>query len=181
MKKFNWFLVIGMVIGTLYYVIFEYDSERLLAYLCSMPLLCFPLLLSKTKFKLGSKELFNYYLFIFLAYFLGCVVNLYKITWWYDIFVHFYSGFFTFFVALFILDKVNIGKVSIGFKMFFSFLVVMMIAGVWELFEFAVDRLLDLNLQHYLDTGVSDTMMDMLVAFIGGILSIVGYYIVKRK
>ena len=60
------------------------------------------------------------------------------------------------------------------------FLVVMSVACLWELFEFASDTLLGMNLQHS-NNGVMDTMIDILVAFIGGILSSIGYYIVKKK
>ena len=181
MKKFNLGLVIGMIIGTLYYAIFQYDSERLLTYLAVIPVVGAPLLLNKTKFKLNEQEMCCYYVFVFMAYFLGCVVNLYNMTWWYDKFVHFISGIFTFMVGLIILDKFNVDKDNFCFKMFFSIGVVALIALLWELFEFGVDSLLGMNLQHNKDTGVNDTMVDMLVAFSGGILSIGGCYVIKRE
>ena len=179
MKKINLGLIIGMI-GTLYYVVFKFDSDRILTYLAIIPLILFPLILVKSKFKLGVKELFVYYIFIFLSYFLGSVVNLYNTTDWYDVLVHFCSGFFSFFSGLFIIDKIGIGKKSLLFRIFFSFLVVMSIAGLWELFEFGCDILLGTNLQHS-DIGVMDTMIDVLVAFIGGILSSGYYYFVNRR
>lgn len=180
MKKINWLLIVSMIVGTLYYVIFQFDSERILTYLAVIPVIGAPLLLKNTKFKLDTRELCCYYVFIFFADFLGCVVNLYNTTWWFDILIHFCSGIFTFMGGLFILDKIEIGKDSFWFRMFFSICVVTFIALLWELFEFGADCLLDLDLQHNIDSGVMDTMVDMLVAFGGGILSIVGC-LIKRK
>jgi len=180
MKRINWLLVVSIIIGTLYYGIFRYNSDRILTYLSVIPVLGAPLLLVKSKFKLGISELFGYYLFVFMAYFLGCVVNLYNTTDWYDVFVHFCSGIFTFFVGLFIFNRINVCEGNLLFKMFFSFLMVMSIASLWELFEFGADNLLGMNLQHNKDTGVMDTMMDMLAAFGGAVVSIVGYYLVKK-
>lgn len=181
MKKLNLLLVISMVIGTLYYGIFKFNSDRILTYLAVIPVALAPLVLVKSKFKLGVKELCGYYIFVFMAYFIGCVSNLYNTTEWYDIFVHFCSGVFSFFVGLFIIDRLDIGSNNLLFRIFFSFLVVMAGASLWELFEFGADTLLDMNLQHSSDTGVMDTMIDVLVAFIGGTLSSASYYIAKRK
>ena len=180
-KKINWLLVIGMIIGTLYYVVLEYDSDRILTYLAVIPVLVAPLLLKKTKFKLSDRELCCYYVFVFMADFIGCVANLYNTTEWYDVFVHFCSGIFTFGVGLFILDKINIGKDNFGFKMFFSIGVVALVAVVWELFEYGADVLLRLDFQHNVDTGVDDTMVDMLAAIVGGLLSIVGCYVINKR
>lgn len=55
----------------------------------------------------------------------------------------------------------------------------MSVASLWELLEFGSDILLGTNTQHN-DTGVIDTMIDVLVVFIGGILSCIGYYIKKK-
>lgn len=181
MKKINWLLIISMIIGTLYCVIFNYDSDRLLTYLAVIPVLGMPLLLNKSKFKLNAKELCCYYVFVFMADFLGCVVNLYNTTEWYDVLVHFCSGIFSFLVGLFIVDKLDVGKVSFVFKILFCLGIMALIALGWELFEYGADCFLDLNLQHSNKTGVNDTMIDILVAFVGGILSSIGYYIRDNK
>lgn len=181
MKKMNLLMIVSMIIGTLYYLVFKFNSDRILTYLAIIPVIIAPLVLVKSKFKLGGKELCSYYIFVFMAYFIGCVVNLYNTTNWYDVFVHFCSGIFSFFAGLFIIDRLDIGKVNLLYRVFFSFLVVMSVASLWELFEFGADSLLGMNLQHSSDTGVMDTMIDILVAFIGGILSSFSYYIVKKN
>ena len=96
MKKVNLLLVTSMIIGTLYYVIFKFDSDRILTYLAIIPLILFPLVIVKSRFKLRTKELFYYYLFIILSYFLGSVVNWYNTTDWYDVLVHFFLVFLIF-------------------------------------------------------------------------------------
>ena len=99
----NKLLLILMNIGTVIVAIFEFsnqDFSRLITFVAIFPVLLVPFLLNKTKFKLNEFEICMYYLFIFLAEFLGCVVNLYNIILWYDLFVHFLSGIFTFVKAV---------------------------------------------------------------------------------
>lgn len=179
-KKFCFGFVVLMVIGTLYFGIFQYDSSRILTYLAVIPVLGAPVLVWKTKFCLGDKELCCYYLFVFLAYFLGCVVNLYQYIWWYDSLVHFFSGIFSFGVGLFLVDKLEKVQVDAGFLLFFCLCFVMFVAGIWELFEFGADSLLKMNLQHAKETGVGDSMIDMISALCGGFFSI-GVYVKAKK
>lgn len=180
-KKINLTLILVMLIGTLYFVLFSYDGSRLLTYLAVVPVLAAPCIFCKIKYRLRDFELLIYYIFIFLADFLGCVVNLYNLVGWYDLFTHFLSGIFTFWIGIFILDKIQFRGKNILFELFFSISVVMLVASVWEFFEFGADILLDMDLQHHMDTGVVDTMTDMLVAFLGGILSIGGYYLLQKR
>ena len=44
------------------------------------------------------------------------------------------------------------------------------------MFEFGMDSITGSNLQHNLDTGVADTMWDMIAAFVGGFISSLIYY-----
>lgn len=180
LKKISFILIFIMVIGTIYFGIFQYDSSRILTYLAVIPVLGVPLLLKRTRYKLDDNEMLCYYLFVFMADFLGCVINLYNITWWYDIVVHFCSGIFTFLVGLFLLNKFNIMESDIKFRLLFSFCVVITVAGLWELFEFLSDVILGMDLQHNIETGVNDTMIDMLSASCGGIVSMVAYKILKK-
>lgn len=180
MKKLNVLLLIMMIIGTLGCVLFWYDSSRLLTYLLVIPVLMAPFFLMKTKFKLSSSELFWYYLFIFFSDFLGCVVNLYNTVSWYDTVVHFSSGIFTFLVGLFIFNRIDKGDTNVWIKAIFGISVVCLIAVMWEIFEFGSDVILGLNLQHSSDTGVVDTMVDMIAALGGGMVSLV-YYLVRSK
>ena len=43
----------------------------------------------------------------------------------------------------------------------------MAVAGLWELGEYAISLLTGRDVQHAIDTGVGDTMQDMLVCMLG--------------
>lgn len=171
MKKYqilNLFLTILIILGTIYFAIFRYESSRLLTYLAIIPLLLAPFLLKKTKYKLTPKEHLLYLFFIWLAYFLGCVVNLYNKISWFDTFVHFLSGIFTFYIGILITTKKE-EKASISFAYLFCLSFTMLIAGLWEIFEFTMDQFLSLNLQHSTTQGVTDTMKDIIAALLGSL------------
>lgn len=178
MKKLNVLLVVSMIVGTICCSLFWYDSSRLLTYLLVIPVLIAPIFLRKTNFRLSSVELFWYYLFIFFADFLGCVVNLYNTVSWYDTVVHFSSGLFTFFVGLFVFNRLDKKFSNIWIKAIFGLSVVCLVAVIWEIFEFGSDILLGLDLQHNTDTGVVDTMIDMISALGGGMIGTV-YYLIR--
>ena len=176
----NFCLVVVMVVGTLISCVFYYCPNLVFHYVLMIPLLLFPFLLWGSKFQLGNLELFYYYSFLFFSYFLGFILDFYNKIFWYDIFVHFMSGFLSFKIGRFILERLSIGQNHFWFRMLFCLSVVMFVAGAWELFEYGVDYFLGLDLQHHIDTGVVDTMEDILVAFLAGILSIVGHFLYRK-
>ena len=90
-------------------------------------------------------------LFLYLAYPLGSVVDLYAAIYGFDKFVHTLSGVFvsTLCLALFLALKPDH---EIRRK---------------EICEYGVHALTGRDVQHVLDTGVSDTMQDMIVCMIG--------------
>ena len=51
----------------------------------------------------------------------------------------------------------------------------LLIASLWEFLEYGADTFMHLNVQHNIETGVSDTMEDMLVAFLGSIIVALTY------
>ena len=53
-------------------------------------------------------------------------------------------------------------------------------ACIWEIAEFSIDQLTASNLQHNLDTGVVDTMEDMICGTVGGIIFST-YMLLKNK
>ncbi len=117
-----------------------------------------------------------YIIFVFFAQFLGSVVGLYSTIYWFDSFVHFCSGILTGVLAITILfwfkkydDK------SILFNIFFMIAFSLMVASLWEFYEFTSDKILNGDTQKVLETGVGDTMKDMIVAFLGSILTAIYY------
>jgi hypothetical protein len=78
------------------------------------------------------------------------------------------------------------------FTAFFSMLFASFCGLLWEIVEFVLDGLLDVNLQQYRDieTGatligraaVVDTMKDLIVDVLGAIaICVIGYFLIKRR
>ena len=180
-KLLNKILLIIMNIGTIIVAILNFTNNnysRVMTFVAIFPLLLIPFIINKTKLKLSDKEIFLYYLFILLADFIGCVCNLYNNVSWYDIFVHFLSGMFTFVLATIIYRMISNDNNKL-LKILFCLGIVALIAITWEVFEFSIDSLAHTNLQHNQDTGVIDTMQDMIVATLGGIISSIYIWIKK--
>ncbi len=134
------------------------------------------------KLNINDEMEFIYIIFIVLAHFLGSVVNLYKYIWWYDLFAHFLSGMLTSILALVIMNWMGVYKEkNVTFNIIFIISFTLMVASIWEFFEYGADTFLKLNVQHSIETGVSDTMEDMLVAFLGGMIVSIIYFIEEKK
>ncbi len=110
--------------------------------------------------------------FVFLSLFLGSAFNFYYRYWWWDVVLHTSSGFLLGvigFVALFLLnrtDRIPQGMRP-GFLCFFAVTFAVFLGVLWETFEFAVDSMApSINMQSN-ETGVSDTMWDLIVDTIG--------------
>ena len=77
-------------------------------------------------------------------------------------------------------------KIKITDAMEFVYVIFMisftlMIASFWEFMEFGSDLIMKTDVQHALDTGVADTMQDMLIAFLGSIIVAVKYVLENKK
>jgi hypothetical protein len=110
--------------------------------------------------------------FVFLSLFLGSAFNFYYRYWWWDVVLHISSGFLLGiigFVALFLLnrtDRIPRGMRP-GFLCFFAVTFAVFLGVLWEIFEFAVDRVAPgVNMQSN-ETGVRDTMWDLIVDTLG--------------
>lgn len=132
------------------------------------------------KIKIDENTEILFFVFIFLAQFLGSCVNLYDLFSWYDVFIHMLSGVLSSYIALLILKSFQKSKNNIIFDIIFIFGVVFIIAGVWELFEFIIDNVFSTDMQHVIDSGVSDTMSDMFSAYVGALFFNIFYYYKKN-
>ena len=160
-------------------------NQRFLGDLSMVFVLLIPKLLRKLfKIKITDAMEFTYVIFVILAQFLGSVVNLYNndTTWWYDLFTHFSSGVLTTVLALVIMSWLGVYKEkNKWFNLLFMVSFTLMIASLWEFLEFGTDTFLGMNVQHSLETGVRDTMEDMLIAFLGSIIVSVTYLLEEKK
>lgn len=133
------------------------------------------------KIKITSAMELVYVLFIILAQFLGSVVNLYNKVWWYDLFAHFLSGILTSVLSLVVLNWFGVyNRKNKWFNFLFIISFTLMIASIWEFMEFGTDTFFGMNVQHSIETGVRDTMEDMLVAFLGSLIVSISYLVENK-
>lgn len=176
-KKINILLILIAVIGSIYIVLTKNQSFVLILKDLSIIVTISALYIIQKIFKIKINEGINfiYILFIFMAHFLGVTCELYNKIYWFDKFTHFLSGIVSGFAAIFILVKLKKNK-NLFFDILFIISFSMMIAGIWEIFEYLSSYYFHLDPQRVALTGVSDTMGDMIVAFLGAILVSISYY-----
>lgn len=143
--------------------------------ICILPTLLVPEIFRKFNIKIDNNFEFIYILFIFFAYFLGTVIDLYTYIEHYDTLMHFLSGVFEAYIAIKLLKNNYNSKLN---NIFFILGFVSLISVGWEIFEFISSIVFKVDPQKVETTGIVDTMKDLIVALIGGILVIVDY---KRK
>ena len=124
-------------------------------------------------------------LFNFVSLFLGSALDFYYHFWWWDLVLHTASGFLLGiigFVVLFVLNQTD--RLPPGMKpsfiAFFGVTFAVTLGVAWEIFEFAVDRMWPhLNMQSN-ETGVADTMIDLIVDAAGAVIvALMGYAYLK--
>lgn len=113
--------------------------------------------------------------FVFLSLFLGSAADWYYKFWWWDMVLHTGSGFLlgiVGFIVLFLLNQTS--KLPQGitpeFLCFFGVTFAVTLGVVWEIFEFTVDKIAPgINMQSN-ETGVDDTMKDLIVDTLGAVI-----------
>ena len=113
-------------------------------------------------------------MFIFLAFDIGMATKGYIIIPYYDKAVHLLSGMFFAFVGLLIFyfckHTHRMEQTDFPLCLAFSFSFSMMIAAVWEIYEYLVGFIMTTDPQRVAATGVGDTMGDMIACLIGTII-----------
>jgi uncharacterized membrane protein YjdF len=126
--------------------------------------------------------------FVFASLFLGEVHGYYTKFWWWDIVLHTSSGFLLGiigFLLVYVLNETEQIQLNMraGFVAFFAFLFALGIGVIWEIIEFTIDSLFNMNMQKAMlgdPTGLTDTMWDLIVDAVGAfIISILGYGYLK--
>ena len=115
---------------------------------------------------------------VFLSVFIGRFFSLYKLVPGYDKSQHFLYGLVFCVCGLVLFYLLNPGQashltVSVPTVIWFAVGFALICGFVWELFEFACDRLFDTNMQAWkqgLAHGLIDTMADMIIDLAGSVL-----------
>ncbi len=121
--------------------------------------------------------------FIFCSQWLGSYFRFYDIFSWWDILLHTASGFIISYCAVIILyvfdrEGTLLKSENYRFVALFTFIASTASACIWEIFEFTSDILLKTNTQH---GSLQDTMTDMIVCVIGGLIFSLAIYISGKK
>jgi hypothetical protein len=135
-------------------------------------------------------------LFLYAAIILGEVRGYYRRFYHWDTVLHTLSGGMLASFGFCIIDIINRSeRINLGlsdwFMSFFSFCFAVMLDTLWEIVEFTMDMLLDLNMQQYIlpdgtvlagRYAIVDTMKDLIVDVLGAlVISIIGYVLLKRR
>ncbi|MBD3669731.1 MAG: hypothetical protein HUJ29_03075 [Gammaproteobacteria bacterium] len=129
-------------------------------------------------------------LFVFASLFLGEVRGYYTRFWWWDLVLHTGSGFLLGVLGFLLVHIMNeTEKIDVhmkpGFVAFFSFVFAVAVGAVWEIFEYSMDVFFGLNMQKEMlgdDSGLTDTMWDLIVDSIGAlVIAVLGYSYLKTS
>lgn len=113
--------------------------------------------------------------FVYLSLYLGSARDFYYRFWWWDIVLHTGSGFLlgiVGWIVLFLLNQTE--RIPHGmrpeFLCFFAVTFAVFLGVLWEIFEYAVDRIAPgVNMQS-IETGIDDTMHDLIVDTLGAVI-----------
>ena len=130
-------------------------------------------ILTKTRFDLWVVVVFEIY--ITLAFLVGSLWSVYKLVFWYDKVVHVLFGTMAAFFAYYLFFKSSKREFPIVLMAFFVLAFAMLCGSVWEIFEFASDGIVGIDLQVTQGLvgrqAVENTMFDLICDFGGALLS----------
>jgi uncharacterized membrane protein len=121
-------------------------------------------------------------LFVFLSLFFGEVLDFYNRFWWWDLFLHAWSGFLlgiTGFLLVYVLNENDSVQMDLspGFISLFACMFAIGIGALWEIFEYFMDQSFGMNMQK---SGLHDTMWDLIVDTVGAVtIAVLGYGYLK--
>ena len=113
--------------------------------------------------------------FVFLSLYLGSARDFYYHFWWWDLVLHTGSGFLLGiigFLALFLLNQTDRLPPGIrpAFLCFFGVTFAVFLGVLWEITEFVIDLAVPWTNMQSRETGVGDTMLDLIVDALGAIV-----------
>jgi hypothetical protein len=114
-------------------------------------------------------------IFLFATIFLGEEANFYERFWWWDLLFHTLAGLAFGLIGYMILVltyRKQAVRLAPLFTAIFAVSFSLTISVLWEILEFAVDQLLNTNMQ----PSATDTMLDLIVGLIGALVSALSGY-----
>ena len=182
MKKINIFLMIITIICAAFTIIGEMDKGIVIILKDSSIVLTviLPYIVQKIcKIKINEGFVTIWVIFIFMAHYLGVTAEYYNTWIGFDKVTHTISGILTAYIAMIILEHKKIKGLIFNILFIISF--TWLCAVVWEVFEFTCNALFGGDAQKVVETGVDDTMWDMIVAFIGSMVFSFWYVLNSKR
>lgn len=183
-KKVYFALAALFILFSGYILIFSGSDRYLLGPVCLLFLLIPPVAERMFRFRLGYPLRIAVLAFCFLGFSLGTALRWFDIYLGFDNMVHALSGILFTMIGLCFYAKASgsgdrLAKkiLQISYAFFFS----MAVAVVWEIGEFIGFFLTGHDSQHHLDTGVFDTMEDIMSCFLGSLVMALDYYLYTRS
>lgn len=169
MKLLNKILIIATLIASLIAIIID-DTKNIVIILKNGSILftlLVPYIFEKvTKYTLTDFLKTIWIIFIILAHFFGVILEFYNIYPGFDKLTHTLSGFLSAYIGFLLIGKQKSKFINVLVIVSFSALC----ALSWEIFEFTCNILVGGDAQRVAETGVDDTMWDMIVALIGALI-----------
>lgn len=181
LEKKKWiigFIYILYIISIVWFLKERKLFEFGIVFFCIVSTFILGIINKKVNKLLDNSIYINLVIFIMVSSLLGSCFKFYSINH-YDDFLHLYSGVLSCNIAYLILryfnNEENIKMVNKVFVIIFLFMFTMGVASIWEIMEFSLDNILGTHTQI---GGLKDTIIDMIDALIGSIISI-PYFIRK--
>lgn len=120
--------------------------------------------------------------FVFASIFLGEAFEFYERFWWWDMVLHGSSaigfGLMGFLLTLMMFEGDTFAAPHWALALI-AFCIAMTVGSVWEIFEFLMDRIFGTSMQK---SGLMDTMGDLMINAVGGLIaSVSGYVFLKGR
>ncbi len=178
----NMLLVVFLTSFMFYKLIFfasTMTTSKILTTLCIIPIIMVPYLLDKIiGYHMSETLKLLYYLFVIIALILGSLCGWYYKISWFDLLAHFLSGIVSSVGTLIFLNhKKLLKKEHLTLTIIMILAVSTLVASGWEFFEYFSDKIFGGDTQWVQETGVNDTMSDMLIAFLGSTIFSIYYYV----
>ena len=172
--------MIGVVLTILYFIP-NTGHTKIWSYLATIVLPFVIDIVRLTGVKVSKQFELCYLIFLIPAMILGIDFDMYKVFYPLDKIAHGFSGVLSAFGAKEILDQASGKPDEKWFKVLWTIAFVGFVAMLWECFEFACDQIGGTSMQQLIAPGIADTMYDMIVAMVGGVVGTVFIFARKTK
>lgn len=170
--KINIFLIIlPSIVGI--YAVFTKQYNMALNSLLTIVCLFAVMIINKKIPVLTTGTYYSVMIFILLSVFAGKGLEIYRIIPPWDKILHFLSGFIFVSVGKNVYVKLNGNMKNKALMNLFALYFAVAAAGVWEIYEFSIDKLFNLVSQN---GSLDDTMWDIIAGSVSSVIAILFNY-----